>query len=53
MDTEQVMEIIQKLRDDFVDWETIETAIQNVKENEAEDAWVRDQEAKIRNYYSA
>lgn len=52
-DLEIAMNAIQKLRESFIDWETIEKAIDEVKNNEGDDAWVRHQENSIKNYYSA
>jgi hypothetical protein len=52
-DLEIALEALMKLREQFIDWETIEKAIEEGKNNEAEDAWIHEQECKIKNYYSA
>lgn len=50
---EIVMDAIQKIREGGVEWSTIKRAIQNVEDNENEEAGVRDAERKIINHYSA
>jgi hypothetical protein len=51
--TESVMSTIEQLRSDGIEWAVIKRAVQNVEDNEAEAAGVRDAERKIEGHYSA
>jgi hypothetical protein len=50
---EYVMYHIEQLRSDGIEWDVIKRAVQNVEDNEAEEAGVRDAERKIEGHYSA